>query len=105
MSAFVIGETTSADPRLLGALRKTGGGGAVLVGTLGKRSRNSISSVARYAFNFFLVRARDCTKFTLHGLADFYVESVTAHCIKINVHSCFHNRWPNSKMKLKLIHL
>ncbi len=65
----------------------------------GKCSRNSISSTARYAF--FLVRARDCTKFTLQDFADFYVESVTAHHIKINDHSCFHNRWPNSKTKQK----
>ncbi len=72
----------------------------------GKRSRNSISSAARYAFNsFFLVRARDCTTFTLHDLADFYVESATAHSIKRNDHSCFHNRWPNSKTKLKWKHL
>ncbi len=56
-------------------------------------------------FLFFFVRARDCSTFTLHDLADFYVESVTVHCIKINDHSCFHNRWPNSKTKLKLKHL
>ncbi len=36
---------------------------------------------------------------------DFYVERVTAHHIKRNDHSCFHNRLPNSKMKLKLKHL
>ncbi len=30
--------------------------------------------------------------FTLHDLADFYVDR-----IKRNEHSCFHNRWPNSK--------
>ncbi len=46
----------------------------------------------------------DCTTFTLHDLANFYVESVTAHRIKTNDHSCFHNRWPNSKTKLKLNH-
>ncbi len=27
---------------------------------------------------------------------DFYIERVTVHCIKINDHSCFHNRLPNS---------
>ncbi len=32
----------------------------------------------------------------------FYIESVTAHRIKRNDHSCFHNSWPNSKSKLKL---
>ncbi len=74
----------------------------------GKHLRNSISFAARYTFNsffFFFVRARDCTTFTLHDLPDFYVESVTAHHIKINDHSCFHSRWPNSKTKLKLKHL
>ncbi len=46
----------------------------------GKRSRNSISSEARYAFNsfFFSSRARDFTTFTLHYLTDFYVERATA---------------------------
>ncbi len=53
----------------------------------------------------FLVRARDCLTFMLHDLADVYVESVTAHRIKRNDHSCFHSRWPNSKTKLKLKHL
>ncbi len=64
----------SADPRLLGALRKTGGGGggmkmkewmkrncpcftqwfhSVSNRAHGKRSRNSISSVALHAFNSF----------------------------------------------------
>ncbi len=33
------------------------------------------------------------------------MERVTAHRIKINDHSCFHNRWPNSKTKLKGNHL
>ncbi len=36
---------------------------------------------------------------------DFYVERVTAQRIKRNDHSCFHNRLPNSKTKLKLKHL
>ncbi len=43
--------------------------------------------------------------FTIHDFTDFYVERVTAQCIKINDHSCFHNLWPNSKTKLKLKHL
>ncbi len=30
-------------------------------------------------------------------LRRFYVERVTAHRIKINDRSCFHNLWPNSK--------
>ncbi len=59
----------------------------------GKHSRNSVSSAARYAFNsLFKSRARDFTTFTLHDLTDFYVERATAHHIKINDHSCFHNR-------------
>ncbi len=74
------------------------------VSTHGKRSRNSISS-SFTSFIIFLIRARDCTTFTLHDLADFYVESVTAHHIKINDYSYFHNRWPNWKTKLKWKHL
>ncbi len=42
---------------------------------------------------FFLSRARHFTTFTLHDLTNFYVERVTAHRIKINDRSCFHNRW------------
>ncbi len=48
---------------------------------------------------FFFSQTRDCTTFTLHDLTDFYVERVTAHHIKRNDHSCFHNSWPNSKTK------
>ncbi len=66
-----------------------------------KRLKNSISSAAWYAFS----RARDCTTFMLHDLTDFYIERVTAHCIKINDHLCFHKCWPNSKTKLQLKHL
>ncbi len=51
---------------------------------------------------FFLFQTRDCRTFALQ---DFYIESVTAHRIKINDHSCFHNSWPNSKSKLKLKHI
>ncbi len=107
----------SADPRLLGALCKTvspagGRGGcwgmdethlsvlhSVSNRARGRRSRNSISS--RYAFSsfFFFSQTRDCTTSTLQ---DFYIESVTAHRIKINDHSCFHNSWPNSKIKTKI---
>ncbi len=46
----------------------------------GKRSRNSVSSAARYAFNsFFLSQASNCTTSTLHEFTNFYVERVTAH--------------------------
>ncbi len=60
----------------------------------GRRSRNGISTAARYSFNcfffvFFLVSS-------LCQETDFYVERVTAHRIKINEHSCFQNRLPNS---------
>ncbi len=48
---------------------------------------------------------RYCMIFALHDLTDLYVERVTAHRIKRNDHSCFHNLWPNSKTKLKLKHL
>ncbi len=106
----------SADPRLLGALRKTvslvGLGGmdemhlsvfhSVSNRVCGRRSRNSISSAA-YAFNsfFFFV-------FFVSSLCQetaFYVERVTAHRIKRNDHSCFYNHLPNSKTKLKLNHI
>ncbi len=79
----------SADPRLLGALRKTvlpaeGGGGVCVDERMdethlsafhsisnhahGKRLTNSISSVAQF---FFWSHARDCTMFTSHDLTDF----------------------------------
>ncbi len=51
----------------------------------------------------FLSRARDCMTFTLLDLTDFCFERVAVHHIRINDHSCFHNRWPNSKLKLKHI--
>ncbi len=100
MHSFLI----SANPRLLGALRKTvdpcvcGGGGSTVIGVgmkewmkrvclcftpsrlaLTGRARETVS-LPQLAFNSFcfLVSARDCTTFTLHDLADFYVESVTA---------------------------
>ncbi len=63
-------------------------------------------SLPGLAFNsVFLSPARDCMTFTLHDLTDYYVESVTAHHIKINDNSCFHNCWPNSKTNQKLKHL
>ncbi len=52
-------------------------------------------------FKLVFFSKRDCTTFTLHDLAIFNVESGTAHRIKINDHSCFHNRWPNLKTKPK----
>ncbi len=61
-----------------------------------------ISALSTLIYTFFLSRARDCTTFSLHDFTDFYVNSVIAHHMKINYHSCFHNHWPNSKMKLKL---
>ncbi len=50
---------------------------------------------------FFSLEQETFTTFTLHDFTDFYVERATAHRIKINDHSCFHNRRPNSKTKLK----
>ncbi len=42
-------------------------------------ARETVSSVARYAFNsLFYSRARDFTTFTLYDLTDFYVERATA---------------------------
>ncbi len=64
-------------------------------------NRNSISSSARNAFNsVFFGLMQDCTTFTLHDLTDFYVERETAHRIKSNDRSCFHDRWPNSITKI-----
>ncbi len=67
---------------------------------LAEGARETVS--LRGTFFFFFLQTRDCTTFTLQ---DFYIESVKAHRIKINDHSCFHNSWPNSKSKLKLKHL
>ncbi len=38
--------------------------------------------------------------FTLHDLTDFLRRKGTAQRINIIDHSCFHNHWPASKMKL-----
>ncbi len=59
-------------------------------------------ALIRFQLVFFVsTRARDCTTFMLHDLTDFYTERVTAHCIKINDHLCFHKRWPKTKLQLK----
>ncbi len=113
----------SADPRLLGALRKTvslarcvcvwGGGfwkngwNAFVRVSLRLESRSRKALEKQYLFHgsvrfqlvFFFFVSSLCQE------TDFYVERVTAHHIKINDHSCFHNRLPNSKTKLKLKHL
>ncbi len=65
----------------------------------------SLPRLGTLSTRLFLSRARDCTTFTLQDSTDFYIERVTAHRIKRNDHSCFHNCWPNSKTKLKLKHL
>ncbi len=93
----------SADPRLLGALRRTGGGGGGVVEmkewmqricvSIHLESRSSLPRL-RTLSN----RARDGTIFTLHNLTDFYADTEYDH-------SCFHNLWPNSKTKLKVKHL
>ncbi len=92
-----------ADPRLLGALRKTvsrpGGGSSdqerknethlsvfypALNRARGKHLRNSICSVSRYAFNsLFSSRARDCTTFTLHDLTDFLRRNGDSAALKL----------------------
>ncbi len=66
-----------------------------------RRKQLSLPLLCSLSTNFFLSQARDCMIFMLHDLTDFYVERVTAHCIRIHDHSCFHNLWPNSKTKLK----
>ncbi len=71
---------------------------------LAEGARETVSLRGRLSTRFFCFfsQTRDCTTFTLQ---DSYIESVTAHRIKRNDHSCFHNSWPNSKTKLKLKHL
>ncbi len=64
------------------------------------REKVSLSQLGKLSTRFFFVSSKRMT-FTLHDLTDFYVDRVTAHHIKINDYSCFHNRWPNSKTKLK----
>ncbi len=65
----------------------------------GARETVSLGGMLSTCFFCFFSQTRDCTTFTLQ---DFYIESVTAHCIKRNDHSCFHNSWPNSKIKTSL---
>ncbi len=56
-----------------------------------RRKRSSLSQLHMLSTLFFFFQARYCMIFTLHDFNDFYVESVTAHRIKINYYSCFHN--------------
>ncbi len=74
----------SADPRLLGALRRMGAGcNAFVCFTLSRIALAESTHLFRgsVCFQLFFSRAIDCTTFTLHGLTDFYVE------IKRNDHS------------------
>ncbi len=48
---------------------------------------------------FFFFQTRDWTTFTLQ---DFYIESVTAHRIKRNDHSCFHKQLAKFKIETKI---
>ncbi len=64
-----------------------------------KASLPLLGMLSTRCFFVFFSQTRDCTTFTLHDLTDFYIERVTAHHIKRNDHSCFHNSWPNSKTK------
>ncbi len=51
---------------------------------LAESARESVSSVARYAFNlFFFSQARDFMKFTLYDFTDFYVERGDSPYIKL----------------------
>ncbi len=106
---------SSANPRLLVALCKTGGEecmklvcpGLYLswISLTGNSSRNSISSRLSMLSTSFLVIVLSRTTLTLHDLTDFYIKSVPAHCITINYNSCFHTRWLNKKTRLKWKHL
>ncbi len=73
--------------------------------SVSNRARETVSLRGKLPtrfFFFFFFKQETVQTFTLQ---DFYIESVTAHRIKINDHSCFHDSWPNSKSKLKLKHL
>ncbi len=72
----------------------------------GKRSRNSVSSAARYAFNSFLLVSSK----RLYGIHVTRFDRILhrkgrKHHITINYHSCFNSRWPNSETKLKWNHV
>ncbi len=62
---------TSADPRLLGALGKT------LLGGVDETHLSVFHAASNHAHG--KRSRRDCTTFTSHDLADFYIESMTAH--------------------------
>ncbi len=97
---FTVWATSSADPILLGVLCKTvslaeeGGRGGVIIDEThlsafhsisnrahGKRLRNSISSVVHDFFFFFFMQETVRRSRYMIWLT-FYVERVTAHCIK-----------------------
>ncbi len=58
-----------------------------------RNSRLSLPRIGMLVTPFF---------FMLHDLTDFYVERVTAHRIKINDLSCFHNRLSKLINKTKM---
>ncbi len=106
--------TSSADPRLLGALRKNvslpecvcvcvclfWGWGGVLGWKNGWNAFVRVSlrlELFRGSVHSFLWRSVWRSRYMI--LLTFYVERVRKHRIKIIDH--FHNRWPTSKTKLK----
>ncbi len=111
---------STVDPRLLGAYAERGWWWVgVCVGVCGwdermdathlsvfhsvsNRARGKCSSLSQlptlWLFFFLSKRLNDIH---VTWFDWFYVERVTAHRIKMNDYSCFHNLWPNSKTKLK----
>ncbi len=112
MTDNILSCLESADPRLLGALCRTGGGGEgggwdermdamhlSVFHSVSNRDRGKRSSLPRLqAFNSFFFFSN---KETVHvnDSTDF-----DAEIDKINDHLCFHILWPNSKTKLTLKH-
>ncbi len=111
---------SSVDPRLLGAYAERGWWCAgVCVGVCGWDERMDathlsvfhcvescswkmlISFAAPYTFDSFSFLSKRLNDIHVTWFDWFYVERVTAHRIKMNDYSCFHNLWPNSKTKLK----
>ncbi len=111
---------SSVDPRLLGAYAERGWGCGGVCWRVWLRWKNGcnasvcvslcvescswkmlISFAAPYAFYSLFFLSKRLNDIHVTWFDWFYVERVTAHRIKINDYSCFHNLWPNSKTKLK----
>ncbi len=99
----------SADPILLGAIGKTqlGGGWNAFVRVSLRLFHDSVHfQLKKQKVFFFFGKSKRLYDIHVTWFGRFLRrENVTAHSITINYHSCFRNRWPDSKTKLKLKHL